>query len=371
LFSSKNDLHKYLKEHGVLYRNNKFIYNSIIENKSLYLLSLLANFGHSGYTDQTDSLVKDLVINKVYEDEKYINYKEQITLFYGMRNGYNGFSKNYFFDDKIFSLKFQLDNNIDYYTLESIYQSVFNNKVSFSFDFLNCVLPNSTKIVDNKKYKTYKLLDSEVIYGTKPKSFDELLRNIFKIHFPKSILKALTESWSKKNSINLSDSQQVIIDENYYSIIKNPTEDYVRNISSEIRIFYEEIINEQEEKVKNLLIEIEETRKLNDAFKSKIAEFEENQKQLNLNKKNTYKIIVENEETKNSINDVDLEMNNKKQIKIDSLGVVDLHKFYLPKVTIAELKKIATGKNVFIKGISVEKIIEEVLEQISKEYDSV
>jgi hypothetical protein len=64
-------------------------------------------------------------------------------------------------------------------------------------------------------------------------------------------------------------------------------------------------------------------------------------------------------------------MNNKKQIKIDSLGVVDLHKFYLPKVTITELKKIATGKNVFIKGISVEKIIEEVLEQISKEYDSV
>ena len=50
-------------------------------------------------------------------------------------------------------VKFELESKLDYYTIESIYQFIFNNKKSNDFAYLDNVIGSNTKFVDRKKVK--------------------------------------------------------------------------------------------------------------------------------------------------------------------------------------------------------------------------
>ena len=89
--------------------------------------------------------------------------QEGVALCYGYNRGYSAFTKNY--GDVAF--KYKLESQLDYYTIESVYQYVFNGIVSSDFPYLDwCpkLTPKPSKI--GKNYVNYVILD-EVIIGKK------------------------------------------------------------------------------------------------------------------------------------------------------------------------------------------------------------
>jgi len=93
--------------------------------------------------------------------------QEGVALCYGYNRGYSVFTKDYGIDNKV-SYKYKLQSQLDYYTIESVYQYVFNDVVSNEFPYLDSwcpkLTPKPSKIENN--YVNYVILD-EVIIGKK------------------------------------------------------------------------------------------------------------------------------------------------------------------------------------------------------------
>ncbi len=113
---------------------------------------------------------------------------EGVALCYGYNRGYSAFAKDYGFDNKV-SYKYKMESQLDYYTIESVYQYVFNAVISSNFDYLDIWCPKKQNNLSISK-TDYMILD-EVIIGKKKirKSWDELWNGIvqsIKERFPKS-----------------------------------------------------------------------------------------------------------------------------------------------------------------------------------------
>lgn len=93
---------------------------------------------------------------------------EGIALCYGINRGYSAFSNKYCLDKKEKVVKFQLNNQLDYYTIESLYQFVFNENKSSEFSYLDNWCPKQ-KLMKLNKNTDYKILDVIVIGKKKAK----------------------------------------------------------------------------------------------------------------------------------------------------------------------------------------------------------
>lgn len=145
------------------------IYNlDKINDDYIYILAILEDFGHKGKRRNTDGLVSLLSVNKIKK-------AEGITLLYGLYNGYSGFRNKYVLQDGNITktVKFRLDSKIDYYTIESIYQYVFNqmNNNNF-FQYIDTWLPKR-KTNNYQGFETYQILDQLVIYAKEKPKFGE------------------------------------------------------------------------------------------------------------------------------------------------------------------------------------------------------
>lgn len=93
---------------------------------------------------------------------------EGVALCYGYNRGYSSFTKDYGHSERKVTVKYELSSQLDYYTIESIYQYVFYGKISNSFPYIDKWCP---RLIDNiiRKNTDYKILDTVIIGKKKAK----------------------------------------------------------------------------------------------------------------------------------------------------------------------------------------------------------
>ena len=99
---------------------------------------------------------------------------EGVALCYGYNRGYSAFSKDYIIDEsgESVSYKYKLESQLDYYTIESVYQYVFNGVVSRIFPYLDEWCPKKANRKPQRK-TDYLILDEVIIGKRKAKAFSE------------------------------------------------------------------------------------------------------------------------------------------------------------------------------------------------------
>jgi hypothetical protein len=139
--------------------------SSIDRTSHLYELAILATYGDRK-TKSTDDLVTDLTNETIPHDKA-----EDVAILFGLNNGYSRLRNKYQRSGKDSNVKFTLDSKLDYYTIESVYQFVFNSpKPSYSFDYIDEWCPSIKSKEKAKGYDTYMILDSVIIAKKKKTS---------------------------------------------------------------------------------------------------------------------------------------------------------------------------------------------------------
>lgn len=133
----------------------------IPRNSHVYILALLATYG----LNKPKGV--DELVGKVIADEKDEQKAEEIAAIFGLhlrysrlRNSYKGKSHA--------ETKFLLDTRFDYYVIESIFQFVFNSKVSAKLEYIDKIMPEK-KIAKAPLINSFRILDVTVpVAPTKP-----------------------------------------------------------------------------------------------------------------------------------------------------------------------------------------------------------
>lgn len=136
-----------------------------ITNEKIYVAAILASYGNDkGKRKSIDKFILDLSNGK-FKNE----FIEELCLLFGINQGYDAFRNSYKFEEKQVDVKYKLDSQIDYYTIESVYQYVFNNRVSKDkFEHLDNWCPMySGENVNRMEYNTYRILDKDIIFEKK------------------------------------------------------------------------------------------------------------------------------------------------------------------------------------------------------------
>jgi len=161
-------------ENGYILEFNKLdLTNS--DAKIIYYLSIIATYG-KGKQKKAEDLYFDLLQNKI----KY--NKEIVMLLFGMYEGYKALIHNI----KNKSVKFKLNSKLDFYTIESVYQYVFNNIIENSkFEYLDNWCPVFENKINENDFVTYQILDKKIIIEkkTKPDTY-EFLENFYQEYTP-------------------------------------------------------------------------------------------------------------------------------------------------------------------------------------------
>lgn len=281
--ANKKGLHISDKKENGIYDIEK------ISDDYIYILAILENFGHRGKRKNTDGLVNLLSHEKIKK-------AEGITLLYGLYNGYAGFRNKYVFQDGeiIKTVKFRLDNQVDYYTIESIYQYVFN-KISNNkfFQYLDNWIPKK-KQSEIKGFETYQVLDQQIIYAkSKPKFgepdyFENLMQNSSLNKIIVNTLTSKIKKWFEKFPFNVSEQElekdisntltpitKQSLTELYYSIVR----DTEQNDNKDVEHLEQEYILEQQ----NLEKTIKKLKEENNSLKKKIENKSNGKQTLSLN----------------------------------------------------------------------------------------
>ena len=140
--------------------------DSINENTWTYIIAILNTYGVG------DEARKKKIDRLIYTHFSEIGRKaEGAALCYGYNRGYSAFTKDYGINEKV-SFKYKLETQLDYYTIESVYQYVFNEVVSYSFPYLDEWCPKHS-ICQPKRKTDYVILDEVIIGKKKAKVFSE------------------------------------------------------------------------------------------------------------------------------------------------------------------------------------------------------
>lgn len=128
-------------------------------DKNTYIVAVLNTYGVGN--ESKKKRIDELILSNFTSDIKS-GKSEGIALCYGINRGYSAFSNKYSLGKIEKIVKFQLNSQLDYYTIESLYQYVFNNNQSGKFAYLDnwCPKQKWTKI---SRKTDYKILDVVVI----------------------------------------------------------------------------------------------------------------------------------------------------------------------------------------------------------------
>lgn len=140
---------------------------SINDNSWTYTIAILNAYGVG---DEARKKRVDGLIQSHFSDIKR-GKAEGVALCYGYNRGYAAFSKKYGMDEEI-SYKYKLDSQLDYYTIESVYQYIFNERVSSTFPYLDEWCPKQS-VRQPKRRTDYLILDTIIIGKKKAKVFSE------------------------------------------------------------------------------------------------------------------------------------------------------------------------------------------------------
>ncbi|MDR1371014.1 MAG: hypothetical protein LBJ72_12965 [Dysgonamonadaceae bacterium] len=135
-------------------------------DKWTYTIAVLNTYGVGNESKRKK--IDELILSN-FRSEIKPGKSEGIALCYGINRGYSAFSNKYSLGKNEKIVKFQLNSQLDYYTIESLYQYVFNNiKCSDEFSYLKDWCPKQ-KWHEISKRTDYKILDVTVIGKKKAK----------------------------------------------------------------------------------------------------------------------------------------------------------------------------------------------------------
>lgn len=132
-------------------------------NKQTYVLAVLASYGVGAESK------RDKIDGLILSNFEGIKSAQLVALCFGYNRGYNVFSSFYgTSESNRIDVKFLLDSQLDYYTIESVYQYVFNKKISENLYYLDSWC-NKKRTPSVTKKTEYSILDTIVIGKKKAK----------------------------------------------------------------------------------------------------------------------------------------------------------------------------------------------------------
>lgn len=159
-------------------RITKKINIDAINDTWTYTIAILQSYGVG---DESRKMRVDGLISSNFTDLKE-GKREGVALCYGYNRGYSAFTKSY----NNVAVKYKFESLLDYYTVESVYQYVFNEGViSSELEYLDswCTKLNPSK---PKKSTDYIILDELIIGKKKPSLFSQEWWNGFSPKFEKA-----------------------------------------------------------------------------------------------------------------------------------------------------------------------------------------
>jgi uncharacterized coiled-coil protein SlyX len=177
----------------------------------IYLAIILSTYDEVSGTKTISSFIEDIG-KGINGNSKFIKDKRDIiALYFGINKGYKELRSEYKISNEVFNVKFQLDSQLDYYTIESSYQYAINNNHSNGqFTYLDSFCPSSGPYDDmlplNKKKVGFGELSERYLDKIKKETsplFNDLLSGIFKVIgeiFLNEELRPLEEDLSKKDA---------------------------------------------------------------------------------------------------------------------------------------------------------------------------
>lgn len=216
--------------------------------KATYIVAVLNIFGVG---DEAKKKKIDGLILSNFKSEIKPDKSEVIALCYGLNKGYSVFSNKYKSGNIEKIVKFQLNSQLDYYTIESLYQFAFNNMKTEGFPYLDSWCPK-LKNFNSKRKTDYQVLDVVVTGKKKPKVFSQ------------DYLASLLQRFIQKENEGLFKD----IFDKIRMIIYNDT---LEEINSEIELKDDEIkrLNKEIGKISKLEMEINRLMNENQTIKSK------------------------------------------------------------------------------------------------------
>ena len=225
-----NEVQRYAEKDNVKLeiKNGIVQIDRIPENKQTYLVAILDSYGN-GKRKQVDSFISDLISGKFVD-----NKKEGLSLIFGLNKGYKAFRNKYKTQNFEVDIKFRLDSKLDYYIIESIYQSVFYSLNNISvFKYIdNWRTDNKQGEIRTSIYITYQMIDKTIIWKQKVLTpIEKLLYKVAqKIHswFPsfievkknqiENLFKEDLELFKKEIETDLEKKFKVKLEENVFEI---------------------------------------------------------------------------------------------------------------------------------------------------------
>jgi hypothetical protein len=144
---------------------DQILIDKINPNSLTYLISIVSSYGDgTGLT--MDNFFADLIMHKFKQEKVSL-----VCFLVGLHFGYSSFRNKYTALNNTKVVKFTLDNKLDYYLLESVFQYVVNRRSSTSFDYLDNIVPKQ-KVISTKGYNYLTILDTILFTKKKPVLFD-------------------------------------------------------------------------------------------------------------------------------------------------------------------------------------------------------
>jgi len=179
------------KERQVVQKKfNAIQFDNINQNSLTYKLAMLHTYGKGKVKSEKD-LVSGLLSNV------NIEAAEELALIYGLYNGYENLRNSYIMNNDEVAIKFDLSDSLQLYTVESLFNFVFNNhKKSDEIEFLNNNSFNPNNNQKKENYKYFKFLNKEYAFEKERKKDEDTLSA--------TLLKTIKD-WFKKYNKNIDD----------------------------------------------------------------------------------------------------------------------------------------------------------------------
>jgi hypothetical protein len=197
-------------------------------DKWTYTVAVLNTYGVGN--ESKKKRIDELILSNFKSDIKP-GKSEGIALCYGINRGYSAFSNKYSLGKNEKVVKFQLNSQLDYYTIESLYQYVFNNTTPDELPYLKDWCPKQKWSKISKK-TDYKILDVVVVGKKKAKvSSLEYLENLLLQFFQKDSASLFRGLLEKVREIIYNDAKDEIVDDYENQIAQKQAE--IDNLKAE------------------------------------------------------------------------------------------------------------------------------------------
>lgn len=254
----ENTLNKIAKENNQVIKKNNI--TGVVDVESIadtwtYTIAILNAYGIG---DESRKMRIDGLIQSHFtslREEK----QEGVALCYGYNRGYFAFTKSY----GEVAFKYKLESQLDYYTIESVYQYVFNKKVSSGFPYLDSWCPRLQPKHPSRS-TDYVILDELIIGKKKAKVFSQEWWNVFFQKFEKAF---------GVLSKPILEFVKSIIEKEVYADIKE-----------ELQESFQDELNKKNSLCRKIQEELDETHKKLEESNETIRQLQKELKTTNLNK---------------------------------------------------------------------------------------